>query len=337
MALVQVSDIYKPVPFDKYFSKPDTHALQLIASGVAVRDPRIDALLAQGGTKFEMPSWGDFATTASQVATDDTTAATPMKVGHEKEVGVKLYRTASWSQAELAAHLSGDDPMGEMMRQIGRYWAYQRQSAILSMLTGVLADNTANDSADYTYDISDDAGGSYSAGVTDFSAEALVDTQALLGDAAAGAFSALFCHSAVYFRMKKNNLIDVRLDSELGEVKKFGDLTVFVDDRMPNPSAGVYHTYLMGRGFLRLGEVPARKPSALLEEPEKGTGAGIETLITRKIWCIHPTGHAWIGTEASGGPPEGTGANQLGAVGSWNRVYADRKKVKFARLISREA
>ncbi len=335
MALVQVSDVFAPVPFDKYASKADTFKLALVNSGIMVHDPRIDALLAQGGNTYKLPSWEDFSTTASQVATDDTTAVTPMNVGNDLEIGTRLFRTASWSSTALAEVLSGDDPMGEMASKVGRYWAYQKQTIMLDTIKGVLADNTANDSADYTSDIS--ASGVYSAGVTSFSAEAMLDCAQLMGDSQ-DELVGLICHSIVYNRMLKNNLIDFVPDSQgTGSIKTFLGRLVLVDDRMPY-SAGVAHTYLFGRGFLRYGEASAPKGnSAVYDRPDQGTGAGVETLITRRVFSIHPVGHSYAGTAPSGGPADGTGSNALGAAASWNRVYADTKKIKFRRLITTEA
>jgi hypothetical protein len=48
-------------------------------------------------------------------------------------------------------------------------------------------------------------------------------------------------------------------------------------------------------------------------------------------------GHAYTGTAPNGGPGNGTGANELQNAGSWNRVFPERKQVKFARLVTREA
>lgn len=332
MALVQVSDVFVPGPFDEYASKADTFKLALIQSGIMVHDPRIDALLAQGGKTYTLPSWEDFSTTASQVATDDTTDATPMNVGNDQEIGTRLYRTASWKSSALAEVLSGDDPMGEMASKVGRYWAYQKQSWVLDTLKGVLADNTANDSGDYTNDISNS--GSYVAGVTSFSAEAMLDTAQLMGDSQ-DELVAIICHSIVYNRMQKNNLIDTIPDSQGAPVKTFLGRVVLVDDRLPY-SAGVAHTYLFGRGFLRYGEAQAPIPSEVYRQPTLGTGAGLETLVTRRIASIHPTGHSYAGTCPNGGPADGTGSNALGAAGSWNRVYSDTKKIKFRRLITTE-
>ena len=48
-------------------------------------------------------------------------------------------------------------------------------------------------------------------------------------------------------------------------------------------------------------------------------------------------GDAYTGTAANGGPGNGAGANDLQNAGSWDRVYPERKQIKFARMVTREA
>ena len=53
---------------------------------------------------------------------------------------------------------------------------------------------------------------------------------------------------------------------------------------------------------------------------------------------MHPFGHASVGTTGDGGPANtGTGDDDLDEATSWNRVYNERKMIKFARLVTREA
>ena len=78
-------------------------------------------------------------------------------------------------------------------------------------------------------------------------------------------------------------------------------------------------------------------PTEVHREPLAGNGGGQEVLSSRVSWSIHPVGHAYTGTSPDGGPGNGTGANNLNNAGSWNRVFPERKQVKFARLVTREA
>ncbi len=55
------------------------------------------------------------------------------------------------------------------------------------------------------------------------------------------------------------------------------------------------------------------------------------------MWALHMTGHSYVGTPANGGPSNAATTNNLNDAASWNRVYQERKQIKFARLITRES
>ena len=110
-----------------------------------------------------------------------------------------------------------------------------------------------------------------------------------------------------------------------------------VDDRMPNPSQGVFHTWLLGSGALRWGQASPRVPTETDRKPDSGNGGGQEILHSRVEWSIHPTGHAYSGTPPQGGPSNGTGSNDLNNADSWDRVFPERKQIPIARLITRES
>ncbi|HNQ99226.1 MAG TPA: major capsid protein, partial [Trueperaceae bacterium] len=207
------------------------------------------------------------------------------------------------------------------------------QAATVATMNGVIADNAANDSGDYAVDIS---GVSFVDGVTNFSAEAFLDAATTMGDSM-GDLVAVIVHSVVYNRMQKNNLIDFIPDAR-GEVNipTFLGRRVVVDDGMPR-TGNVYDTWLFGAGALRLGNGSPKVPTEVDRVPAAGNGGGQEVLYSRIEWSIHPVGHAYVGTPASGGPSNANTANNLAAATSWNRVYAERKQIKFARLVTREA
>ena len=57
----------------------------------------------------------------------------------------------------------------------------------------------------------------------------------------------------------------------------------------------------------------------------------------RVQWCLHPVGHAYVGTSPSGGPTNAATTNNLAAATSWQRAFTERKQIKVARLITRES
>jgi len=143
----------------------------------------------------------------------------------------------------------------------------------------------------------------------------------------------------VYQRAQKNNLIDFMADATnpaAAKIPTFLGRRVLVDDRMPG-AANVYTSYILGAGALRWGVGIPKVPIATDRQELEADGGGREYLINRVEWMLHPTGHAYSGTSPNGGPTNAATTNNLGAAGSWNRVVNERKQVKLASLITREA
>lgn len=350
--LTQVSDIVVPEIFTPYIQQLTEQKSRLIQSGALQNNALMNQLLGGGGLTFNVPSFKDLDDDDENVSSDEVAdiyalAASggspalpgsfndsiPHKVGTATEIAVRMNRNSSWSSADLASVLAGADPMQAIGNRVSMYWTRRLQAAFVATMTGVFADNTANDGADYTNDVS---GGSFIDGVTNFSAEAFIDAQVTMGDSAED-LSIMMVHSVVYARMKKNNLIDFIPDAR-GEtqIATFLGHEVIVDDSMVNAS-NVYDTWIFGAGAVQFGRGNPKVPTEVERQAAAGNGGGQEILHSRVEWSLHPVGHAYTGTAANGGPSNAATSNNLAAAGSWNRVYTERKQIKVARLITREA
>jgi hypothetical protein len=341
MALTQLADVIVPQIFTPYAQQITEEKSRLIQSGALVRDGLLDEKLAGGGLTFNIPSWKDLANDADNVSTDEEQAvndSTPKKTGTGKEIAVRLSRNQSWAEADLTSALTGEDPAGSVAARVGYYWTRRLQAAFVAAVTGVFNNNAAASPGggavqnDMTNDIK--AGG-YSAGVTDFSAAAFLDAILTIGDSLDD-LSMVMVHSIVYGRMQKNNLIDFIPDAEgRVQIPTYQGKQVIVDDHMPN-SAGVFDTWIFGPGAFRLGVGAPLVPTEVFRHPQAGNGGGQSTLYNRVEWSIHPVGHKYAGSPANGGPSNANSTNNLAHVDSWQRVYAERKQIKIARLITRE-
>lgn len=346
MAITAVSDVVVPSIFTPYTQQITESKTRLIGAGVLVRDAAIDALLAGGGLTFNVPSWKDLANDTENISTDTTydyagtNNSTPKNTGTATEIAVRLSRNQSWSSANLAAELAGSDPMMSIGNRVGYYWAQRLQAAFVATITGVFADNAAAPSAtehvqnDMTSDIS---GSSFTDGVTNFSAEAFIDAALTMGDSMEDV-TVVMVHSVVYARMQKNNLIDFIPDSD-GKVNipTFLGRRVIVDDHMPVTS-NVYNTWLFGAGAVRLGVGTVPNATEAERRPEAGNGGGQDILFNRVMWTIHPVGCKFaVASPASGGPTNAATTGNLADAASFARVFSERKQIKIARLITREA
>lgn len=336
----RISDVIVPEVFTPYMQLLTEQKSRLIRSGVVARDAALDQFLAGGGLTMHAPSWKDLDDDTDNVSSDDPAAtSTPNKNGAINEIVVRLSRNQSWKTADLTSALAGSDPADSIAQRVSDYWVRRAQAAFVATVAGVFADNDAAPTGtehvqfDMTHDIK---GGAYSAGVTDFSAEAFVDAAVTMGDSMQD-LGVMFVHSIVYARMQKNNMIDMVPDSDQKIlIPTFLGREVIVDDAMPNPSTGVYETWLFGRGAVRLGMGSPKVPTEVDRKPDEGNGAGTEVLYSRTEWCIHPVGHKYAGTPANGGPSNAATANNLANAGSWARVFTERKQIKIARLVTRE-
>lgn len=339
---VRVSDVVVPAIFAPYVQILTLEKSAIIRSGAVQTDARLSQVLAGGGLTFNEPSWKDLDNDVENISTDDPAVlSTPNKIGTHTEIQVRMNRNQSWSTMDLTGDLAGSDPATAIANRVSDYWVRRLQLMFIATLTGVFADNAAAPTGsdthvlnDLTYDVS---GVSFTDGTTNFSAEAYLNTKVLLGDNM-DTLSMVLMHSIVYNRALKNNLIDFipdSINSNAMSIPTFLGARVVVDDGITNVG-GVFHTWLFGQGAFRFGSSQAKVPSEVLRVPAAGNGSGQEIMWSRVEWCLHPVGHAYIGTPPVGGPSNLNTANNLAAAASWSRIYKERKAIKIARLITRE-
>lgn len=342
MATVRLSDVIVPEIFNGYIQQYTEVKSELIKSGALVADPLIAANMSGGGLTFHTPSWKDLADDPENISNDDPSVlSVPYKTGTSQEISVRMSRNNSWSTMDLVATLVGDDPMDSIANRVSDYWTRRLQDAWLATMKGVFADNDAAPAGgdphvqgDLTFDAS---GSAFQAGVTNFSAESFLDATQTMGDSQ-GALAMVMMHSIVLNRAKKNNLIEFVMEATNEgaiAVPYFLGKRVIVDDRMPN-NAGVFETWLFGRGATRFGAGSPPVPTEVERVAAAGNGGGQDILHNRVEWCIHPSGHAYIGTPPAGGPSNANTTGNLANAASWRRAFTERKQIKIARLKTRE-
>ncbi len=338
--VTRIADVIVPPRFTPVVQQITTEKSRLIQSGAAVVDPILSANLNGAGLTFNEPSYKDLD--AENVSSDDPTVqSTPKKIGTLAEVQVRLSRNQSWSSMDLAADLSGDDPMDAIANRVASYWVRRQQAAFVSTLRGVFADNAAAPTGtdthtqnDMTRDLSALNAGVFANGVTNFGAAPFIQAATTMGDSM-DELTMVMMHSVGYATALTNNLITFRTASDnrgAVEIPTYLGREVIVDDGVYN-AAGVFETWLFGRGAFRIGMGSPKVPTEVDRKPENGNGGGQEILYNRQEWAIAPSGYAFIqGSIPSGGP---TNAD-LATAANWSRRFGERKMIKMARLITRE-
>jgi len=213
---------------------------------------------------------------------------------------------------------------------IAPWWARQYDTFAIQTALGLEADNVANHSSDMVHDVATDAAGAPAAAEL-FTVSNFVDAKATMGDAG-GALGVVVMHSIVYYNLLKNEEIDFIPDSETkGEIPTYMGTRVIVSDACPavvGSNRTTYTSYLYGAGSIAFGTAPAKNPLAFEREELQGNGGGVESLISRQQFAIHPYGFAWANGSVAGDSPTNA---ELALAANWNRVF-DRKNVNIAIL-----
>lgn len=328
MAVVRLSDVVVPTEFTNYVIQNTMEKTALMQSGAMVRNSVIDTQLRAGGQSFIVPFWNDLGNEEADITNDDPAdLSTPQKLGAASQVVRKSYLHQSWSAMDLASELAGSSAEQRIRQRVQAYWERQMQRRMIAALGGVMLDNIANDASDMVLDISGETGEA-----ANFSAEAVIDATAELGDALS-TISAIAMHSDIYREALKNDLIETIRDSEGRPFATYRGLAVVVDDGMPVAS-GNYTTILFGRGAVGYGmSEPVEADGTEIERlPSAGNGGGQTILHSRINFAVHPLGFTWASdaTIEPGGPT----LAQLGQVSRWNRVV-ERKAIPLAFLVTK--
>lgn len=327
MAVTQIADVIVPEVFNPYVVQRTAELSAIRRSGIAQANQELNRLASAGGKLINMPFWNDL--TGADEVLSDSASLTPAKITAGQDIAVLLMRGKAWQTNDLATALSGDDPMGVIADLVAEYWARQEQATLVKILDGVFADNVANDAGDLVNDLAIEDGNNAVA-ANKISADAVIDTTQLLGDAK-GLFTAMVVHSVVHTTLQKQNLItfeptnaqNVGFGTYLGK-------TLIVDDGVTvvagATSGNKYSTYMFGAGAIGVGDGSAPVPT----EMDRDTLAGNDILINRRHFLMHPRGVKFTSSSVVGSSPTNA---ELATAGNWDRVY-DKKNIRIAKLIT---
>ena len=333
MSTVRLSDVIIPKVYESYQEVNSVEKTAIFQSGIITRNAMLDQKANSGGNILNIPFWNDLGNDEPNLSNDDPSSlATPLKLTSGEQIARIAYLNQSWSATDLAGELAGSDPMTRIAGRTGAYWQRQFQKRIVNTAYGIYLDNVANDSGDMRYNIASESIAGQS-GATKFNRTAFVEAAMTLGDAFDN-LGAIVVHSSVYKTMINNNDIDFIQDSD-GTLKipTYLGHTVIVDDGstvVAGTTDGLkYVSILFGAGMFGYGEGSAKVPVEVERQALQGNGAGVETLIERKTWLVHPSGFA-VGTAPSG--VSYTNA-ELATATTWNRLVP-RKSVPLAYLVT---
>lgn len=313
MAIMKITDVIVPELFNKYVINRTMELSAFFQSGIVVNSPEFDRLASEAARTHNMPFFEDLQGESEPIIED--TKMTPKKIGSNKDVSTTILRQNMWGSTNLAAALAGADPAKAIGDLVAGYWARDMQKELIAILAGIFGS--------YTVEAPEDAGGETEEGAAGgtkaasgvivpmkdhildltkqtkedakrISASAFIDACQLLGDAQAQ-LSGVAMHSATKSYLKKQNLIATERDSTNVEFDTYQGRRVTVDDGCPVAEGGVYTTYLFGNGAIAYGNGSPVGHVATEVDRDKQTGGGIDYLINRRAFILHPRGIAYTG------------------------------------------
>lgn len=322
MAITKIADVIVPELFNKYVINRTMELSEFFKSGIVVNSPEFDRLASEAARTHNMPFFEDLQ--GDSEATLEDIKMTPSKIGSNKDVSTTILRQKMWASTNLSAALAGTDPAKAIGDLIASYWARDMQKELIAVLAGVFGTYTP-DSGTATTPMADhilDLTKMTSADAKKISAEAFIDACQLLGDAQSQ-LSGVAMHSATKSYLKKKNLIQTERDSTDVEFDTYQGRRVTVDDGCPVDSNGVYTTYLFGKGAVAYGNGSPEGHVATEIDRDKQTGGGIDYIINRKAFILHPRGIAYTGKVRAN--IETPLRSELAMAENWNPVYEPKQ------------
>ena len=310
-----LSDVIVPELFTPYTIQKTMELSALFQSGIIAHSPEFDRLASEAAPVHNMPFFEDLSGDSENVVEGaDLTAA---KITSKKDVSTTIRRAKAWSATDLSAALAGKDPMAAIGSLVAGFWARDMQKELINLLNGVFGSYTADSAtvtplADHILDISGETGNA-----AKISASGFIDACQLLGDAQ-GQLTAVAMHSATKAYLKKQNLIEYERDSTDVEFETYQGRRVIVDDGCP-VADGVYTTYLFGNGAIAYGNGSPEGFVPTELDREKRKGSGVDYLINRKTFILHPRGIKFTGAVRAN--QETVSRAELANAKNWERVY----------------
>lgn len=323
MTGTKLADVIVPELFNPYVTNKTMELSRLVQSGIVANDAEFDRLASQAAPTINMPFFEDLTGESEQVIED--VKLTAKKISSNKDVAAIVRRANMWSATDLSAALAGTDPMQAIASLVAGFWARDLQKELIAVLDGIYGTVSAGESGETRLEsnILDISGGTGAA--AKWSASAFIDAQQRLGDAKEQ-LTAVAMHSAVEAELRKQNLIDVIRPSDAAAFSTYMGKRVLIDDGCPVSGTGsgaVFSTYLFGAGAFALGNgSPAGFVPTELDR-DKRMGSGVDFLIHRKTYILHPRGVAFTG--ASVAKTEGPSRAELRDPQNWKPVYQPKQ------------
>lgn len=321
MAGTKLTDVIVPELFNPYVINKSMELSALVQSGIVANNSEFDKLACQAAPIINMPFFEDLTGESEQII--ENVDLEDNKITSNKDMACIIRRAKMWSATDLSAALAGIDPMGAIAGLVANFWVRDTQKELIAILKGIFgmaedvdAGTKETRLASNLLDISEKTGDS-----ANWTASSFIDAQQLLGDAQSQ-LTAVVMHSATWSYLKKQNLIETEHPSIDVSFDTYQGKRVIIDDGCP-VDEGVYTTYLFGEGAIALGNGSPAGFVATEVDRDKKKGSGVDYLINRKTYIMHPRGVSFTNTEVE--KTEGPSRLELANPKNWKPVYEPKQ------------
>lgn len=335
----KLADMQIPEAWAQYTAQRSVEQDQFFQSGVISAVPNLAAQLAGGGFLVNMPYFKPLANVDPQIPDDSKDIdLNTMETGKSqaREYGMDQ----GWSQTDLAAELSGADPLTAISNSVSDYWRGVNERILLKTLDGVFASDSMK--GVNQFDATDGRRSDHTFSLANFNA-----ARFQLGDRYRD-LAVVAIHSDILQQLQNANIVDQKTGNTILvngnqlptqiQAPNPGDtikgVRIVVDDTLPVKD-GVYTSYLFATGAFGWSELPVN------HAVETGRDAlrfhGLDYLINRRRFVLAPAGMTWneslyqadkIANKVTAAFPT---MDDMANAKYWTRV-ADQKLIPFVKF-----
>lgn len=330
MATTKLTDIVPVKMFSNLVESKIVEQSAFRQSGVVGVDPAITAKAQTAGLELSLRRWKRVSgAEAATVSDDDTVKFSPSKVQQNAQTARMISRALGFSAMDIANYVSDADAIAYAVSELTRLRLLDEESTLLNMLTGILADNVANDASDMLKAVHITTGTIAAANL--INKDTLLTGRKTMGDKG-GDLKTLVMHSDVVnnLRAAEPNAFIQTSKTDIGLYNYLGWNVIETDSvgKAGTTNYPIYTTYMAGNDLFAYASAPVDNALVQVRDELAGNGSGMETVLNRFRYLLAPYGVSNIVAPTNG--VSQTNA-ELAAAATWDRIEV-RKAIPLVAL-----
>lgn len=293
--------IFNEQAFGKYLDQiPRLRENAFLKSGVLVKNETLSTLLSeQTGSHFAtIPILGRINGTIQNYDGKTNITAGSSKTYHQNVIA--LGRASAFMEKDFSYDITGGvDFLDVVGRQVVDFWEDNLENDLLSVLTGVFAENTGDTKktefiTGHTLDLTKEA----KENLKKVDAVSLNNAiQKASGDKK-NIFNLAIMHSQVATNLENLKLLEYYKQTAQDGIERnltlasWNGREVIITDDGTMDNSGNYITYILGKGAIEFSHLDVKVANEMVRDAK--TNGGETTLITRRRYAIAPKGFSYV-------------------------------------------